>query len=105
MYPVFLALFVAAVLVLFGLYAFSGADLIRRLPLIKTGLLIVGSIYFLRGVAGNLSSGPPARNETSAGSPRGPVFDGIPVARFDVLGGNWTQMEVSWFENNAPDRP
>jgi hypothetical protein len=50
MYPVFLTLFVAAVLVLFGLYAFSGADVIRRLPLIKTGLLIVGSIYFLRGL-------------------------------------------------------
>lgn len=32
-------------------YAFSGAGLLRQLPLLKTGLIVIGSIYTLRGLA------------------------------------------------------
>jgi hypothetical protein len=38
---------------LFGIwaaYAFSGAGLLRRLPLLRTGLITIGLIYTLRGV-------------------------------------------------------
>ncbi len=35
---------------LVGLYALSGAGVIRRLPLLRTILLVVGSLFFLRGL-------------------------------------------------------
>ncbi len=34
-----------------GLYALSGAGLIRRLPFIRTGLIVVGILCTLRGIA------------------------------------------------------
>ncbi len=40
----------ALIPVLFGLYALSGAGVIRRLPLLRTALLIVGSVFLLRGL-------------------------------------------------------
>ena len=45
-----LCLVVAAGVALFGLYALSGAGKIRRLPLLRTGLITVTSIYLLRGL-------------------------------------------------------
>lgn len=36
---------------LFATYAFSGAGVLRRLPLLRTTLLIIGSMYALRGLA------------------------------------------------------
>jgi hypothetical protein len=39
------------VFALWALYAFSGAGLARRLPLLRAGLVIIGSIYTLRGLA------------------------------------------------------
>jgi hypothetical protein len=38
------------VFALFGLYALAGASTIRRLPLLRTGLLVIGVIYTLRGL-------------------------------------------------------
>jgi hypothetical protein len=35
---------------LFGLYALSGAGKIRRLSVLRTGLIVVTSIYLLRGL-------------------------------------------------------
>ncbi|HEX7186075.1 MAG TPA: hypothetical protein VF756_29890 [Thermoanaerobaculia bacterium] len=35
----------------FGLYALSGARKIRRLPLLLAGLIAIGSLYALRGLA------------------------------------------------------
>lgn len=35
---------------LFGLYALSGAGVIRRLPLLRTVLVAVGSLFLLRGL-------------------------------------------------------
>lgn len=46
--PVVLVL--CGVLSTFGLYAWSGAGRMRRLPLLRTGLVTVGAIYFLRGL-------------------------------------------------------
>jgi hypothetical protein len=41
---------IAAVLALWAAYAFSGAGLIPRLPLLRLGLIVIASIYLLRGL-------------------------------------------------------
>jgi hypothetical protein len=40
----------ALIPVLFGLYALSGAGVIRRLPLLRTALIGIGSLFLLRGL-------------------------------------------------------
>jgi hypothetical protein len=45
-----LCVIVAAGVAVVGLYALSGAGKIRRLPLLRTGLIIVTGIYLLRGL-------------------------------------------------------
>ena len=45
-----LCLVVAILVGGFGLYALSGAGQIRRLPLLRTGLITVTAIYLLRGM-------------------------------------------------------
>jgi putative oxidoreductase len=45
-----LGLLVALVLVIFGLYGLSGAGVIRRLPLLRLGLLVIGLLYLLVGI-------------------------------------------------------
>jgi hypothetical protein len=40
----------AAVFSLFAVYALSGAGSLRRLPLLRTGLITIGAIYSLRGL-------------------------------------------------------
>jgi putative oxidoreductase len=54
LYPALLTALIAAVLATWGLYAFAAAGLIRRLPLMKTALVIITTIYLLRGLAGLL---------------------------------------------------
>jgi hypothetical protein len=49
--PAALTLFLAAVFAVFALYAFSGAGAVRRLPLLRTGLVTIGLIFTLRGLA------------------------------------------------------
>ena len=51
LYPAVLTFGIAVVLLIWALYAFSGAGLIRRLPLLKTGLVVISAIYLLRGIA------------------------------------------------------
>lgn len=41
---------IALVFCLFGIYAFSGAGIIRKLPLLKIVLIAVAAIYVLRGL-------------------------------------------------------
>lgn len=41
---------IAAVLALWAGYAFSGAGLIPRLPLLRTGLIVISVIYLTRGL-------------------------------------------------------
>ena len=48
--PDLLTLFLVVVFTLFGLYALSGAGVIRRLPLLAVGLIAIGTIYSLRGL-------------------------------------------------------
>lgn len=51
--PLLLLVAGLAVTILFalaGLYALAGACTIRRLPLLRTGLLVIGVIYTLRGL-------------------------------------------------------
>lgn len=50
LFPAAFTLLVATVFVLFALYAFAGAGTIRRLPLLRTGLVTIGAIYSLRGL-------------------------------------------------------
>lgn len=50
-YPTVLTLMIATVLFIWALFAFSGAGLIRRLPLLQTGLVVISAIYALRGIA------------------------------------------------------
>jgi putative oxidoreductase len=45
-----LALLVALLLVIFGLYGLSGAGVIRRLPLLRLGLFVIGLLYSLVGI-------------------------------------------------------
>ena len=40
----------AAVFAVWALYGFSGAGLIGRLPLLRTGLIVIGAIYLLRAL-------------------------------------------------------
>ena len=48
--PTLITLAIAGVLALWALYAFSGAGLIPRLPLLRTGLIVITAIYLLRAV-------------------------------------------------------
>lgn len=41
---------IAFILAIWAAYAFSGAGLIQRLPLIRTALVIISCIYLLRGL-------------------------------------------------------
>ena len=45
-----LGLLVSLVLVVFGLYGLSGAGVIRRLPLLRPGLFVIGLLYGLVGI-------------------------------------------------------
>jgi putative oxidoreductase len=45
-----LGLLVGLLLVIFGLYGFSGAGVIRRLPLLRPGLFVIGLLYILVGI-------------------------------------------------------
>lgn len=50
-YPTMVTLAIAAVLAIWAAYAFSGAGLLPRLPLLRTALIIIAAIYLLRGIA------------------------------------------------------
>ena len=47
---VFCCIFVGALVAVAGLYALSGAGFFRRLPLLRTGLVIITVIYIYRGL-------------------------------------------------------
>ena len=50
MTPALLTLAIAAVLAIWAAYAFSGAGLLPRLPMLRTGLVVISAIYLLRGL-------------------------------------------------------
>ncbi|OFI36077.1 hypothetical protein [Alteromonas lipolytica] len=51
-YPTMITAGIALLLSIWGLYAFSGAGIIRRLPLCKTCLVLISVIFCARGLAG-----------------------------------------------------
>jgi len=48
--PALITIGIAAILAVWAAYAFAGAGLIRRLPLMRTALIAVTAIYLLRGL-------------------------------------------------------
>ena len=50
-YPTIVTAVIVLVLLVWALYALSGAVLIKRLPLTRLALLLISSIFLLRGVA------------------------------------------------------
>jgi len=48
--PVVITLGIATILAIWSAYAFSGAGLIPRLPLLRTGLVTISVIYLARGL-------------------------------------------------------
>lgn len=50
-YPTIITSVIVAVLIIWSLYALSGAGVILRLPLLRLGLCIIAAIYLLRGIA------------------------------------------------------
>ncbi len=50
-YPAVLTLLIALVFIIWSLYALSGAQMIPRLPFLRTVLCIVAAIFLLRGLA------------------------------------------------------
>ena len=48
--PALITLFIAVIFAVWGLYAFAGAGVIRRLPLLHIGLAVIAGIYTLRGI-------------------------------------------------------
>ncbi len=50
-YPSLVTSAMALMLLIWGMYALSGAGLIMRLPLLRLGLIVIAGIYLLRGLA------------------------------------------------------
>ena len=48
--PALVTLAIATILAIWSAYAFSGAGLIPRMPLIRTGLVVISAIYLARGL-------------------------------------------------------
>lgn len=49
--PTIITLCIAAVLLIWAAYAFSGAGILPRLPLLRTGLVTITAIYLIRALA------------------------------------------------------
>jgi hypothetical protein len=49
--PAIVTAALTAVFALWAAYGFSGAGLLRRLPLLRSGLVAIGAVYALRGLA------------------------------------------------------
>jgi hypothetical protein len=49
-YPTVMTIGIAGVLAVWSAYAFAGAGLIPRLPLMRTALVLISAVYLLRGL-------------------------------------------------------
>ena len=54
-HPTIVTLVIATILTVWGLYALSGAGIIFKLPLLKTGLVLITCVYLARGFLGLIS--------------------------------------------------
>jgi len=50
-HPTIVTTILVLILMLWALYALSGAGIIRRLPLLRTALCVISAIFLLRGLA------------------------------------------------------
>ena len=50
LYPTVVTIGIASVLAAWAAYAFAGAGLIPRLPLMRTALVLISAVYLLRGL-------------------------------------------------------
>ncbi len=50
-FPAVVTGFIAVILAIWALFAFSGAGKCARLPLLRTGLVVISAIYMLRALA------------------------------------------------------
>lgn len=50
-YPTIITLGIAGILAIWSAYAFSGADWLFRLPLLRTALILIAAIYLVRAIA------------------------------------------------------
>lgn len=50
-FPAVLTLILVAIFAIWGFYGLSGAGVVRRLPLLKIALILIGAVYTLRGLA------------------------------------------------------
>lgn len=50
--PTIITTFIVVVLSIWSLYAFSAAEIIGRLPIIRLALILITAIYLMRGLAG-----------------------------------------------------
>ena len=48
--PTLTTIAIASILTIWAAYAFAGAGVIRRLPLMRTALVLISAIYLLRGL-------------------------------------------------------
>ncbi|MFC3122695.1 hypothetical protein [Agaribacter flavus] len=51
-YPTIATLIIASILFGWALYAWSGAGVIIKLPLLRTCLILITAVYLIRGIAG-----------------------------------------------------
>jgi putative oxidoreductase len=51
-YPTVITIFISSVITVWGLYAWSGAGILPKLPLLRTCLILITSVYLLRGIGG-----------------------------------------------------
>lgn len=50
-YPTVVTLFIASVLLVWSLFALSGAGVIRKLPLVRLALCAISAVYLLRAIS------------------------------------------------------
>jgi hypothetical protein len=73
--PALLTLGLTGVFIVFGCYALAGAGLIRRLPFVHAGLVVIGGLYAMRGLVVILDL---VRSSRGAGYPvRQTVFSAV----------------------------
>ena len=78
--PALVTAAITAVFAIWSAYGFSGAGLLRRLPLLRTGLVTIGAIYTLRGLACLPEAWWLAVGRAPAVLPRQIVFSAVSLA-------------------------
>ncbi len=80
--PTLITIGIALILFVWAAYAFAGAGLIRRLPLMRTALVTITTLYLLRGMIlfPALAAGPKQADTFAIWSSTIVLFYGMPYA-------------------------